>query len=71
MLALKLMSEMKSAVMTNAKVVSALIGTLLNFVGCAIAGMQGVVVGMLVFSTIYFLWMAILAKRLAIDAGMK
>ena len=71
MLALKLMSEMKSEVMTNAKITSALIGTLLNFIGCTIAGLQGVVGGVLAFSTIYFFWMAILARRLSNEAEMK
>jgi O-antigen/teichoic acid export membrane protein len=71
MLALKLMSEMKSAVMTKAKITSALIGTLFNFVGCALAGLQGVVGGILAFSTIYFLWMAVLAKRLSNAAEME
>jgi O-antigen/teichoic acid export membrane protein len=71
MLALKLMSEMKSAVMTNAKITTALIGTVLNFVGCVLTGLPGVVGGMLASSIIYFLWIAVLARRLSIDAEME
>jgi O-antigen/teichoic acid export membrane protein len=65
MLALKLMSEMRSSAMTKAKIVTALIGTLLNVMGAALAGLQGVVWAMLIFSGIYFLWMAVLASRLS------
>jgi len=61
-LALKLMSEMKSSAMTVAKIVTALIGILLNVIGAALAGMQGVVMALVVFSVIYFFWIAIIAK---------
>lgn len=66
MLALKLMSEMKSSSMTTAKIVTALIGTMLNITGAAVAGIQGVVGAMVIFSGIYFIWMALLANRLFI-----
>lgn len=65
MLALKLMSEMKSSAMTKAKIVTALIGTIFNVMGAELAGLQGVVWANLVFSGIYFLWMAVLASRLS------
>lgn len=63
MLALKLMSEMKPSAMTTAKIVTALIGILLNVIGAALAGMQGVVGALLVFSSVYFIWMAVLGRR--------
>ncbi len=63
MLALKLMSEMKSASMTIAKVVTAILGVLLNIYGASIIGMQGVVGALVIFATIYFLWMAWLAQH--------
>jgi O-antigen/teichoic acid export membrane protein len=63
MLALKLMSEMKPSAMTKAKLITALIGALLNVIGAALAGMQGVVGALVVFSGIYFIWMALLARR--------
>jgi O-antigen/teichoic acid export membrane protein len=68
MLALKLESEMKLSAMTTAKIVTALIGVLLNVIGAALAGMQGVVGAMAAFSGIYFVWMAVLARRLSIKA---
>lgn len=62
MLALKLMSEMKPSVMTIAKIVTALVGTLLNVIGAKFAGLQGVVWGILASSCIYFIWMAVLSN---------
>jgi hypothetical protein len=66
MLALKLMSEMKLSAMTTAKIVTALIGILLNVIGAALAGMQGVVGALVAFSVIYFVWIAAIAWRLPI-----
>lgn len=63
MLALKLMSEMKPSDMTKAKIVTASIGVLLNVIGAAILGVQGVVGALVAFSVIYFIWMAMLARR--------
>lgn len=68
LLALKLMSEMKSAAMTTAKIVTALIGVLLNVIGAKLAGMQGVVWALVAFSGIYFIWMAMLARRSSLQA---
>ena len=63
MLALKLMSEMKSAVMTTAKIVTAILGVGLNIYGASWFGLQGVVAALLAFSTLYFFWMLWLAKH--------
>jgi O-antigen/teichoic acid export membrane protein len=68
MLALKLMSEMKVSAMTTAKIITALIGILLNVIGAALAGMQGVVAALVAFSIIYFVWMAVIAWRVSIKA---
>src|SRR5260221_2232763 len=59
-LGLKLMSEIRSSTMTRAKIVTALIGTLFNVVGAALAGMRGVMASLVAFSIIYFVWMALL-----------
>lgn len=63
MLALKLMSEMKSAAMTTAKIVTAILGVGLNIYGASRFGLQGVMVALVAFSCIYFLWMAWLAQH--------
>lgn len=63
MLAMKLMSDLKSAAMTTAKIATALIGVLLNVAGAKLAGMHGVVWALVAFSGIYFIWMALLARR--------
>lgn len=62
MLALKLMTEMKSAVMTTAKIVTAILGVGLNIYGASQFGLQGVVVALVAFSSIYFIWMAWLTQ---------
>ncbi len=66
MLALKLISDMKSSVMTTAKIVTALIGILFNVIGAVLGGLQGVIGALVAFSAIYFVWMAMLARRLSI-----
>lgn len=70
-LALKLMSEMKSTEMTAAKIITALIGSMLNVFGAAIAGIHGVVAALVAFSGIYLVWMAVLARRSRLNTGSK
>ncbi len=67
-LTLKLMSEMQPFKITIAKIVTALVRVLLNIFGAALAGVQGVVGALVVFSVLYLAWMAILAKRLTLRA---
>jgi O-antigen/teichoic acid export membrane protein len=69
MLALKLMSEMKSAAMTAAKIVTAIVGVTLNIFGAMQFGLQGVVAALVAFSCIYFFWMAWLAQHPAASSG--
>lgn len=59
---LKLMSEMKSAPMIAAKIVTAILGVALNIYGASQFGLQGVVGALVAFSGIYFFWMAWLAR---------
>jgi O-antigen/teichoic acid export membrane protein len=61
-LALKLMSELRSAAMTRAKIVTSIIGMVMNLVGCWLAGIQGLVFAMVAFSGLYLLWMAKIAS---------
>ena len=69
-LALKLMSEMKPSAMTAAKIVTALLGILLNLIGAAVAGIKGVIVALVVVSVVYFIWIAMLGKLAsAINTG--
>lgn len=63
MLALKLMSEMKPAAMTAAKIVTAILGVALNVYGAQQFGLPGVVAALVLFSGIYFFWMAWLAQH--------
>jgi O-antigen/teichoic acid export membrane protein len=68
MLALKLMSEMKASAMTTAKIATALTGVLLNVLGAMHAGVHGVIGAVIVFSGMYFIWMTLLASRVAVKA---
>lgn len=63
MLALKLMSEMKSSALTIAKISTALIAIVLNVISAATAGIIGVVVALVAFSVIYFVWMVALNRN--------
>lgn len=63
MLGLKIMSEMNPSAMTTAKIFTAIIGIVLNVIGARFAGMQGVVGAVVAFSSIYLVWMSILARR--------
>jgi O-antigen/teichoic acid export membrane protein len=58
MLSLRLMSEMKTQSLNIIKITTALIGILCNLLGAAYAGMSGIVIALVVFSGIYFIWMA-------------
>ncbi len=72
-LALKLMSDLKSAAMTTAKVSTAILGVVLNFFGASLYGVDGVAAAVVIFSAIYLFWMAWLAKlpTSLIDSGLR
>lgn len=63
MLALKLMSEMKSAKMVSAKIATALLGIMFNVYGASVAGPVGVVGALVAFSIVYLVWMISLGFR--------
>jgi hypothetical protein len=50
--------------MTTMKITTALIGILCNVLGAAYMGIQGVVGALVVFSVIFFVWTALLARHL-------
>jgi O-antigen/teichoic acid export membrane protein len=62
LLNLKLESELRPMVMVTAKVSASIIGISLNIIGSILMGIEGVVIAMVVFSAIYFIWMAILGR---------
>lgn len=62
-LALKLMSEMKSVRMASAKIVTAVLGVAFNLIGAKVAGLAGVVSGLVAFSVVYLAWMIWLAHE--------
>lgn len=62
MLALRLMSDMQTSLMTPAKIWTALLGVALNLYGAAVAGVKGVVFSLVLVSGIYLIWMLVLVK---------
>lgn len=56
-LSLKLMSDINTKSMIIPKILTAIIGITCNIYGAKLAGLQGVVAGLIIFSLIYFLWM--------------
>jgi O-antigen/teichoic acid export membrane protein len=61
-IALNLMSQMKTESMAAAKIVTALLGVILNFAGAYWYGIEGIVIVGVLFSVLYFLWMVMLSK---------
>ena len=61
MLALKLMSDLKSSLMLWPKIITAILGVVFNLFGALVAGLQGVVGALLAFSIIYLTWFVWLA----------
>jgi O-antigen/teichoic acid export membrane protein len=62
-IALNLMSQMKTQAMMGAKIATALAGVALNLAGAYWLGIDGIVVAAVLFSVLYFSWMAALALR--------
>jgi O-antigen/teichoic acid export membrane protein len=61
MLATKFLSDKKTTQLIPAKVVTALVAVALNFVGSYIYKVDGVVIGIVLFSYFHLIWIAILA----------
>lgn len=64
-IALNLMSQMRTHTMMAAKIVTALLGVALNLAGAYWLGTVGIVIAAVLFSILYFAWMAVLSARCA------
>jgi O-antigen/teichoic acid export membrane protein len=62
MLALKLMTDLRSGAMIGAKVVTAILGILFNIYGASVAGLTGIAISGVAFSVVHFLWMLQLSR---------
>jgi O-antigen/teichoic acid export membrane protein len=62
-MALNLMSQMRTRAMMAAKIVTALAGVVFNFAGAYWRGTAGIVIAGVLFSVLYFAWMAVLSAR--------
>ncbi|OIQ87091.1 hypothetical protein GALL_310470 [mine drainage metagenome] len=62
-IALNLMSQMKTRTMMSAKIITALLGVMLNCAGAYWYGTQGIVAASILFSVLFFVWMAWLSIK--------
>lgn len=62
-IALNLMSQLKTQSMIAVKIITASIGIALNFLGAFLYGIEGIVGAAILFSFLYFCWMAAIAKN--------
>jgi len=63
-MSLNLMSRMKTNVLMTAKVVTAVVGLALNFIGAYLYGITGIVVTACLFSFLFFGWMLVVSRRI-------
>lgn len=64
-ISLSLLSKMETHKMMSAKIITAVLGVVLNFIGAYLFGIIGIVFAGVLFSIVYFLWMMVLYKRSA------
>ena len=62
-LALQLMTELQTAKLMTVKIVTALLGVILNLSGGYLFGLKGVLAGQLVFSLFYCFWLFLIVKK--------
>ena len=62
MLSLKFMSEIRSRSLLQVKIVTAILGVLANVLGAWWFGIEGVLAGLVVYSSVYLLWMIYIAR---------
>jgi hypothetical protein len=62
-ISLSLMSTMETHIMMTCKIVTALVGVLINFAGAFFYGVSGVVFAGVLFSMLYCAWMMVLSTR--------
>ena len=65
---LNLMSQMKTETMVVAKIITALLGVMFNFAGAYFFGISGIVFAGVLFSVLFFVWIAMLSIRIMTDS---
>lgn len=60
---LKLQSDLNTGALRTPKIVTSILGVMLNFAGAYYGGVQGIVVAAVLFSALHFAWIAKLAMR--------
>ena len=70
-ISLNLMSQMKTRALMVVKIVTALLGVIFNFAGAYWYGITGIVIAGVLFSVLYFVWMAMLSIRITANSRIK
>lgn len=63
LLATKLLSEMEVGKLRKVKIITSIGGTVINSIGAYFAGVQGVAVGLVVFSVLHLIWILLICKK--------
>jgi hypothetical protein len=70
-ISLNLMSQMKTHTMAAAKIVTALLGVMFNFIGAYLFGIVGIVFSSVLFSALFAAWIAMLSRRTINDSSFQ
>ena len=62
-LSLEFLAQLKTAVLARVKILTAVLGTGLNFVGAFLYGITGVVAAGVIFALVYLIWITIMSTR--------
>ncbi len=63
LISLKILSDLKSKELTIIKIVTAIFGVFLNIWLARIAGLNGIIIALIIFSLVYFIWAVILVLK--------
>lgn len=66
-LSLKLSSEMKTRTLAKVKILTAIFGVGLNIIGAMLAGINGVVVALVLFAASHLIWIVVVARKQKTD----
>lgn len=70
-ISLDLMSQMRTQQLMVAKIMTSLIGMVLNIVGAYFYGIAGIVASLVLFSVLYLAWMLVLARQAPLPEGAR
>ncbi len=63
-LGIKIMSSGNVSELATVKIITSLFGVFLNLMGAMYAGVNGILLALIIYSLIYFIWMVIIARKI-------